>query len=68
MVTLLVSHDLNFATRFCDQVMLLDSGHCFAHGPAGAVITPENIKAVYGVNVEFTYHERTKSHNVVVIE
>jgi iron complex transport system ATP-binding protein len=68
MVTLLVSHDLNFATRFCDQVLLLDAGRCFAYGPAGAVITPENIKAVYGVNVEVTYHERTRSYNVVVIE
>lgn len=46
---LMVMHDLNMAVRFSDQLLMLKNGLVFAAGNPQAVLTPENIKAVYEV-------------------
>ncbi len=46
---LMVMHDLNLAARFSDQLLMLKDGLVFAAGNPQAVLTPENIKAVYEV-------------------
>lgn len=45
---LVVIHDLNLALRFCDRFLFLQGGTIFASGGA-EVVTPENIRAVYGM-------------------
>lgn len=47
---LMVMHDLNVAGRFSDQTLMLKGGQVFAAGSPWAVLTPENIKAVYEVD------------------
>jgi iron complex transport system ATP-binding protein len=42
-------HDLNFASRFSDKIIMLKDGCIFAAGAPEEVITVENIMAVYGV-------------------
>ncbi|GBE56940.1 MAG TPA: ABC transporter ATP-binding protein [Euryarchaeota archaeon] len=42
-------HDINLAARYCDEMMLLRLGEIYASGPPKAVLTKENIKAVFGV-------------------
>ncbi len=42
-------HDLNLASRFSDKVIFLREGRIYAAGEPYSVLTPENIKAVYGV-------------------
>ncbi|MFV9677503.1 MAG: ABC transporter ATP-binding protein, partial [Methanosarcinales archaeon] len=42
-------HDLNLASRFTDRLLLMCDGQIFATGPSSSVLTPENIKQVYGV-------------------
>ena len=49
---LIVLHDLNLAYRFSDQVIMLNSGRLVSKGPAGSVMSEENINAVYGVEVK----------------
>lgn len=49
---LMVMHDLNMAVRFSDQVLMLKGGLVFAAGSPRAVLTPENIKAVYEVEAQ----------------
>ncbi|UQX03984.1 ABC transporter ATP-binding protein [Streptomyces sp. RerS4] len=44
-------HDLNLAARYCDHIVVLDHGQVAAAGAPEAVLTPDLIKAVYGVNV-----------------
>lgn len=48
-VVVAVLHDLNLASRFTDRLLLLHEGRIFAAGAPKAVLTPENIRAVYGV-------------------
>lgn len=48
----LVLHDLNLAARFSDQIILLGRQGIYAQGVPQSVITPEHIRAIYGVEVE----------------
>ncbi|RLF43972.1 MAG: ABC transporter [Thermoplasmata archaeon] len=62
-----VFHDLNLAANFCDKLMLLNKGKIFAIGNVEEVITSENIRKVYNVNVEIIKHPVTKKPNVILI-
>lgn len=49
-----VLHDLNRAARACQRLILLAGGRVIADGPPAAVLTAENLRTAYGleVNVE----------------
>lgn len=46
---IIAMHDLNLATRYSDRILMMKSGKIFAAGKPHSVLTPENIKSVYGV-------------------
>lgn len=48
---ILSTHDPDHAFSVADQVLLLQDGHLIAEGKPAAVLTPERLKAVYGVEV-----------------
>ncbi|MBI4302805.1 MAG: ABC transporter ATP-binding protein [Chloroflexi bacterium] len=41
-------HDLNLASQYCDRLVLISNGRIHAQGTPSEVITPRNIKEVYG--------------------
>ncbi|NHT75840.1 iron complex transport system ATP-binding protein [Rhizobium sp. PP-F2F-G38] len=49
-VTLAVLHDLNLATRYADEVLLLKNGRVHTSGTTEAVMDPATISDVYGVD------------------
>lgn len=46
-----VSHDLNLIASYSDRVILLSNGQIYSIGKPDVVLTKENIKDVYGVDV-----------------
>jgi iron complex transport system ATP-binding protein len=44
-------HDLELAARFCDRVVLLARGAVLAEGAPADVLTPDHLRAAYGVRV-----------------
>ncbi|MFB6202319.1 MAG: ABC transporter ATP-binding protein [Halorhabdus sp.] len=52
---LIAIHDLNLAARYCDRVALLADGEIHAVGKPD-VLTPETVRAVYGVEVSVREH------------
>ena len=50
--TVVVLHDLNLAARYCDDVLLLDSGRVVASGPTQEVLDPAVLEPVYGIAVQ----------------
>jgi iron complex transport system ATP-binding protein len=48
---LLCSHDPDHAARLGGRALLLDGGTTLAEGPAGEVLTAENLSRLYGVDV-----------------
>jgi iron complex transport system ATP-binding protein len=50
-------HDLNLASRYCDKIVMMKKGQIVAAGKPTDILTPENIKSVYGVEVAVNYHD-----------
>ena len=43
------THDLGLAARWCDRLILMAEGRVVADGPPAAVVTPEHLARVYGI-------------------
>lgn len=52
-----VLHDLTMAARYCDRIILLDRGAIVADGAPGTVLTPDSLRAVYGIEVRIERHD-----------
>lgn len=55
---LVTMHDLNLAIRFADQFIFMREGRIFAAGGRD-ILTEENIRKVYQVEVDIHYHKGT---------
>ncbi|MEM2321343.1 MAG: ABC transporter ATP-binding protein [Candidatus Bathyarchaeia archaeon] len=49
LVSIVATHDLTFAYRISDKILMLSQGKIFAAGKPEEVLTAENISKVYGV-------------------
>jgi len=50
----MISHDINIATKYSDKIILMHKGSVFDMGEPNKVITAENLRTVYGVTAEIT--------------
>lgn len=49
--SIVITHDLNLASEFADEVVLLKDGRIYAKGAPPDVLTAENLAEVFGVSV-----------------
>ena len=59
LTVVLVSHDLNMASQYCDRLMLIDSGRVVRHGSPEAVLRPDVLTDVYRCAVMVDPHPVT---------
>lgn len=52
MMIIMISHDLNIAARYSDNIIMLSEGTVYAVGRPSEVVTSENLRKVYGVESE----------------
>ena len=63
--TMVVStHDLNVASALCHELVMIRAGAVIAHGPTADTLTPSNVRALYDVDAEIDWHQRT--HHLMV--
>jgi iron complex transport system ATP-binding protein len=56
-VTMVLStHDLNLAAALCTDLILLRDGRVLAQGNTAAVLTPDAVRALYGVDADIQRH------------
>lgn len=65
LVVLAVFHDFNLATRYCDSAVLMNNGSISSIGLVDTVLTGENIKKVFRVDMIVKRHPITDSLYVV---
>jgi iron complex transport system ATP-binding protein len=51
-----VTHDINLAAEFADQILLMKSGRTVAAGPPREVLMPELLRKVFGIEVLVDAH------------
>lgn len=56
---IIVLHDINLASRFCDTIMALHSGRLLMQGRPETIMTPEVVRLVYGLPMDIITHEPT---------
>ncbi len=59
LTVILVSHDLNLASQYCDQLMLLQHGHIVKVGSPRDILRPDLLKSVYGCPVLVDSHPQS---------
>lgn len=63
----MVLHDLNLASAYCNRIVLLDNGKIFQEGSPSQVLTYQNIEAVYKTIVLVNDNPVTHKPNVVLV-
>lgn len=59
LTVVLVSHDLNVASQYCDRVLMLKEGRLCRIGSPMDTITPDVLRMVYGCEVVVDAHPQT---------
>lgn len=62
---LAVLHDLSLASQYCDRLVMVGKGEVQASGSPQDVITPDNIRRVYGAEVWVRRHPTTSRPYVI---
>ncbi len=66
--TMVVStHDLNLAASLCTELVLLKGGRVLTQGVVGSVLTPSNIRALYGIDADVSMHPRAGHMTVIPV-
>ncbi len=67
LIIVMVSHDLNLAARYADRILILKEGEIYRAGLPEKILTPSNVKEVYGIEVEIFRSSATNSLNIIPI-
>jgi iron complex transport system ATP-binding protein len=47
------------AARFCDEILALQTGRLIARGTPDAIMTPQQLEAIYGIAMDVIPHPIT---------
>lgn len=67
LTVVMVLHDLNLASAYCNRIALIDKGEIFKEGSPQEVLTYQNIEAVYKTVVLVNENPVTKRPNVILV-
>jgi len=67
LATLVVLHDLNLASQYCDQLALIAEGRLLAVGAPREVVTEDNIRVAYHAEVQVRLHPATDRPYVILL-
>ena len=56
---IIVIHDINLASRFCDHLVALHSGKLLAQGNAHEIVNTSSLQAIYGIELNVLDHPET---------
>lgn len=64
---IVITHDLNLAAEFADEIIMLNRGRIAAAGPPIKVLTAKNVQDVFGVNVLLDENPASRKLRVTAI-
>lgn len=57
LITVMALHDLNFALRFADRVVVFDNGTIASNGPPEKVFSANLLRDIYGIEASIVYDQ-----------
>ena len=66
MSVVIIIHDLNLASLFCDSLIILKDGKFIEKGSPKEVINEKNIKSVYNLDCKVCYNENGKPYIIPI--
>ena len=63
---IIIIHDLNLASLFCDNLIILKDGKFLKKGNPKEVINEENIKSIYNLDCKVCYNENDKPYIIPI--
>ena len=63
---IIIIHDLNLASLFCDSLIILKDGRFIEKGSPKEVINEANIKSVYNLDCKVCYNENNKPYIIPI--
>lgn len=66
MSVIIIIHDLNLASLFCDSLIILKDGKFIEKGSPKEVINEKNIKSVYNLDCKVCYNENGKPYIIPI--
>lgn len=63
----IVTHDIHLAARYCDKVIMMDSGRIVDAGTTLETITAKNVREIFGMDARISYDPEIRGINVVMI-
>ncbi len=67
LAVIMVMHDLNLASQYCDRLIVMRRGMEFAHGTPAEVLTSTMLQEVFGVGSIVTRHAVTDRPHIVFL-
>lgn len=64
---IVITHDLNIAAEFADEILLLQNGKILAKGAPKTVLTGENLQAVFNVKVLLDENPSSKKLRITTV-
>ncbi|MCS2608588.1 ABC transporter ATP-binding protein [Halomonas dongshanensis] len=62
LAVIIVLHDINMASRYCDELLALHSGRLLLHGTPVEMMTAANLEAIYGLPMHVIPHPNGQHH------
>lgn len=62
LAVIIVLHDINMASRYCDELLALHSGRLLVHGTPSEMMTAANLEAIYGLPMQVMPHPNGQHH------
>ncbi|TKB07177.1 ABC transporter ATP-binding protein [Desulforhopalus sp. IMCC35007] len=59
-----VMHNLNLATAYCDEVLIMDKGKIVSAGSTRSTLTTEVVREVFGVDSNIAWDEYNQSYQI----
>jgi len=64
---IIVLHDINMASRYCDELIALHSGSLLAHGRPDDLMCGSTLEAIYGLPMQVMKHPN-REHSIAIAQ
>jgi iron complex transport system ATP-binding protein len=61
LTVVIVLHDINLATRFCDELIALHTGRLLTRGTPEDVMQSDVLESIYGIPMDIVVHPHSGS-------